>query len=76
MRNTVMHTDKDTAMNAEAVPLHINVRLTDADRQAVATLARALATPHRIPPTISEAIRAALRIAVGITNQSNQEIRA
>ena len=63
-------------MNAEAVPLHVNVRLTDADREAVATLARSLQTPHRTPPTISEAIRAALRIAAGMMNQSNQEIRA
>ncbi len=56
-------------MNAEAVPLHINVRLTDADREAVATLARALQTPHRTLPTISEAIRAALRIAAGIIDE-------
>lgn len=58
-------------MNANAVPTHVNVRLTDPDRAAVAMVARALAAPHRTPPTLSEAIRAALRVAAGVMTPSD-----
>ena len=39
------------------------VRLDRSDRDALATIARAISTPHRRPATMSEALRAALTVA-------------
>ena len=63
-------------MNANAVPMHVSVRLSEPDRAAVAIVARALATPHRTPPTLSEAIRAALRVAADVMQQNPTEKHA
>ena len=39
------------------------VRLDSSDRDALATIAQAISTPHRRPATMSEALRAALTVA-------------
>ena len=50
-------------MTADTVPERLCVRLCDRDRAALATIAAAIATPHRSPVTVTEALRAALSAA-------------
>ena len=45
------------------VPTQIVVRLNDAQRAALGTVLQSLATPHRIPPSVSEAVRASITSA-------------
>ena len=42
------------------VPTQIVVRLNDSQRTALGTVLQSLATPHRIPPSVSEAVRASI----------------
>ena len=45
------------------VPTQIVVRLSDAQRAALGAVLTSLATPHRIPPSLSEAVRASITSA-------------
>ena len=49
-----------------AIPSRLNVRLRDGEKAAVAAVIAAISTPHRRPATVTEAIRAALRIAAEV----------
>ena len=42
------------------VPAQIVVRLSEPQRAALGTVLQSLATPHRIPPSVSEAVRASI----------------
>lgn len=50
-------------MDSTNVPSRLNVRLGAAERQAVATVATAIATPYRRTPNVAETMRAALHLA-------------
>lgn len=52
------------ALIAATIPDRFTVRLDAQDRHALATIAGAIGGPHRRPATTSEAMRAALGIAM------------
>lgn len=50
-------------MHDMTIPPSLNVRLRDDERAAIATVRAAISTPHRRAATLTETLRAALRIA-------------
>ena len=42
------------------VPAQIVVRLSEPQRVALGAVLQSLATPHRVPPSVSEAVRASI----------------
>lgn len=53
-------------MDTNAIPTRLAVRLAHSDRQALATITRALAMQHRPAPSVSDAVKTALSLAAEI----------